>query len=110
MHKSMEILMARMDSHPDEFDVTFQVGGANRWKFVLKPLIERCEDMVRGEPSFNLAFLSDDEIREVFYKLMSVQGEMTTQRIMNELLQDERTDRVPLQKFGEGLRLSIPES
>jgi hypothetical protein len=106
MHKSMEILMARMDSHPDEFDITFQKN-VGRWGFILKPLLERCEAMVRGEPTFYVAFLSDDEVREVFHKLMAVQGDACTQKIMNELLADERNDRVPLQKFGDG-RGGIP--
>ena len=43
MHRGMEILMSRMDSHPEEFDITFQHLSASRWRFVLKPLIDRCE-------------------------------------------------------------------
>ena len=105
MHKSMEILMARMESHPEEFDITFRhtsLTYRSRWDFILKPLMDRCEAIARGEPSFCVAFLSDDEVREVFYKLMSVQGDACTQKIMNELLSDVRSDRVPLHKFGDG--------
>ena len=112
MHKSMEILMARMDSHPEEFDITFKqitVGHVGRWDFVIKALMMRYQAMVAGEFSFDVAFLTDDEVREVLRKLATVQGDAFTQRIMNELLQDERTDRIPLQKFGEGLRLSVRE-
>lgn len=106
MHKSMEILMARMESHPEEFDTTFKqimVGHVGRWEFVTRPLLMRYQAIVAGEFSFDVAFLSDDEVREVLCKLATVQGEAFTKRIMNELLQDERTDRVPLQKFGGGL-------
>ena len=100
MHKSMEILMARMVSLPVVFDLTFRASQLNpeiRWDFVVKPLMERAEAMVRGEPSFMLGFLSDDELSQVFQKLMLVQGDVTTQRIMNELLRDE--DR-PVAKGG----------
>lgn len=106
MHKSMQILMARMDSHPEEFDTTFKqvmVGHVGRWDFVTRPLLMRYQAMVAGEFSFDVAFLTDDEVREVLCKLAAVQGDAFTQRIMNELLQDERTDRVPLQKFGGGM-------
>ena|SRR5210317_1474976 len=95
MHKSMEILMARMESHPEEFDYTFrntQLNPDKRWDFVIKPLFERAESMVRGEPSFQLCFLSDEEVAQVFHKLMLVQGDTTTQRVMNELLRDNKVD------------------
>lgn len=92
MHKSMEILMARMESHPEEFDLTFratQLNPEKRWEFIVKPLMERAEAIIRKEPCFLLGFLSDEEVGEVFKKLMYVQGDLTTQRIMNELLRDE---------------------
>jgi len=103
MHKSMEILMARMESHPEEFDLTFratQLNPEKRWEFVTKPLMERAESMVRGEPSFMLGFLSDDEVSQVFQKLMQVQGDVTTQRIMNELLRYEDCEPVTRDRGG----------
>ena len=105
MHKSMEILMARMESHPEEFDLTFRTTQLNpdkRWDFVIKPLMERAEAMVRGEPSFMLGFLSDEEVSVVFQKLMYVQGDATTQRIMNELLRYQ--DSEPLVRERGGLK------
>jgi hypothetical protein len=85
MHRGMEILMSRMDSHPEEFDITFQHLSASRWRFVLKPLIDRCEAVASKEPCFLLGFLSDQEVSDVF-----------------ELLQEERGERVPLRRFGGG--------
>ena len=78
MHKSMEILMARMESHPDEFDLVYrqvQLNPDKRWDFVIKPLLERAESMMRGDPSFQLGFLSNEEVSIVFRKLMSIQGD-----------------------------------
>jgi len=92
MHKGMEILIARMNSHPEEFDITFyrtELNPIRRWDFILKPLMDRCEAIAQGQPSFQLGFLSDDEVGEVFAKLMQVQGDACTQKIMNELLQYE---------------------
>jgi len=103
MHKSMEILMARMESHPEEFDLTFRTTQLNpdkRWDFVVKPLMERAEAMVRGEPSFQLGFLSDNELSQVFQKLMQVQGDVTTQRIMNELLRYQDCEPIKPQRGG----------
>jgi hypothetical protein len=65
--------------------------------------MERAEAMVRGEPSFMLGFLSDEEVSAVFQKLMYVQGDVTTQRIMNELLREEERPLAPHRggiKFG----------
>jgi len=105
MHKRMEILMARMESHPEEFDITFrhmQLNYDNRWDWIIKPLMDRCESIAKGEPSFIMGFLSDDEVIQVFYKLQSVQGSLCTEKIMNDLLKEERADRITPHKFGGG--------
>lgn len=96
MHKSMEILMARMESHPEEFDLVYrqvQLNPDKRWDFIVKPLLERAESMMRGDPSFQVGFLSDEEVCVVFRKLMAIQGDMTLERIMNELLRDQPDTR-----------------
>lgn len=92
MHKSMEILMARMESHPEEFDLTYrqiQLNPDKRWDFVVKPLLERAEAMMRGEPSFQVGFLSDEEVSIVFRKLMAVQGDFMLKRVLKENLDSE---------------------
>ena len=104
MHKSMEILMARMESHPEEFDLVFrqvQLNPDKRWDFVIKPLLERAESMMRGEPSFQLGFLSNEEVSIVFRKLMGIQGDMMLERVLNETLRDQpdKRDRGGI-KFG----------
>ena len=104
MHKSMEILMARMESHPEEFDLIYrqvQLNPDKRWDFVIKPLLERAESMMRGEPSFQLGFLSNEEVSTVFRKLMAIQGDMMLERVLNETLRDQpdKRDRGGI-KFG----------
>ena len=104
MHKSMEILMARMESHPEEFDLVYRQAQLNpdkRWDFVIRPLLERAESMVRGDPSFQLGFLSNEEVSIVFRKLMTVQGDFMLERVMNEALRDQpdKRDRGGI-KFG----------
>ena len=90
MHKSMEILMARMESHPEEFDLVYRQAQLNpdkRWDFVIRPLLERAESMVRGDPSFQLGFLSNEEVSIVFRKLMDVQGDFMLKRVLDETFQ-----------------------
>ena len=104
MHKSMEILMARMESHPEEFDLVYRQAQLNpdkRWDFVIRPLLERAESIVRGDPSFQLGFLSNEEVSIVFRKLMTVQGDFMLERVMNEALRDQpdKRDRGGI-KFG----------
>jgi hypothetical protein len=101
-----------MESHPEEFDLTFratQLNPEKRWEFIVRPLMERAEAIIRKEPCFLLGFLSDEEVGEVFKKLMYVQGDLTTQRIMNELLrdQDRPTPRGGV-KFGGNSQRTIP--
>jgi len=89
MHKGMSILMARMDSHPHEFNiVTPDAISSRRWEFVVSPLLRRCSAIAKKEVSFELMFLSDNDCITVFKKLQEVQGSHMTQRIMNELLTD----------------------
>jgi hypothetical protein len=87
-----------MESHPEEFDLVdrqTQLNPDKRWDFVIRPLLERAESMVRGEPSFQLGFLSNEEVSIVFRKLMTVQGDFMLERVMNEVLRDQ-----PNVKFG----------
>ena len=43
-----------------------------------------------------------ESVRARASRLMQVQGDACTQMIMNELLQEERGERVPLRRFGGG--------
>ena len=89
MHKGMQILMARMDSHPHEFNVvTPDAIATRRWEFVISPLLRRCQAIARKDVSFELMFLTDNECVTVFKKLQEIQGNHMTKRIMNELLTD----------------------
>jgi hypothetical protein len=79
VNKGIEILLARMDSHPEEFAFDSPIG---RWEWVWR-------NLQRGE----LTFLSEEEIAAFKRKLDSVQGESFTRTIMRELLMPEEKNK-----------------
>lgn len=79
MNKGIEMLLARMDSHPEEFAFDAPIG---RWVWVQ-------ERLQRGE----LTFLSEEDVEAFKRKLDSVQGEAFTRTIMRELLVPEEKNK-----------------
>jgi len=88
MNKGVQILLARMESHPQEFNVLeaprFQT---SPWHWIADPLIRR----VRDDEHVPLCFLTDEEVTILFEKLMSVQGDAFTRRVMRQLLDGDQT-------------------
>jgi len=85
MNDGVKILLARMDSHPEEFadmflleqaSVTGVVGG--RWGGVMRSLKDKG------------SFLSEEDRTALLDKYHSIQGDNFTQYIMRELLEDKK--------------------
>lgn len=85
MNTGVEILLKRMDSHPEEFHWD---EGTSRWGWLLRMLAE--EGIARPEPwGYDLSFLPPEEFQALRDKLCSIQGEAFTRTVMRELLVDE---------------------
>lgn len=91
MNAGVEILLGRMESHPEEFQWD---NGTARWSWVLR--------MVHGEKGYanepwgpDLSFLPDEEIQTLRSKLHSIQGEAFTRTVMRELLVDDEGEKDP---------------
>ena len=93
MNQGVEILLARMDSNPDEF-VGTSWPSKNKWAWVVDDLRRRMtptkEDKEFGLP---LRFLSDDEVRTLWEKLESLRADQFTKAVMQTLLEDEAANR-----------------
>ena len=84
MNAGVEILLKRMDSHPEEFrgldshikSLAPNVN-ENRWRWVLAAALE-------GK------FLTDEEKTMLHDKLSSIQGEAFTAAVMRELMEDHK--------------------
>jgi hypothetical protein len=96
-NKGVQILLNRMESHPDEFT---GLGGLNsgRWSWVMDPVVTRMDHKHGVMTDFErhqkvrtpLPFLTDAEVEALYDKFMSIHGDNFTKRVMYDLLQDEQ--------------------
>jgi hypothetical protein len=75
MNKGLEILLARIDSHPEEFslETTYATTNSPRWRMLIEAARE-------GH------FLTPEEKLILHTELSSVQGAWFTTQVMHELL------------------------
>jgi hypothetical protein len=99
VNKGVEILLNRMDSHPEEFvrqPLLVRTGrgatGAMRWDWVIESLLRRVENNHTSTFDYrlDLPFLSNEEVNILYDKYLRIQGEAFTQRVMSELLKEDR--------------------
>lgn len=85
MNKGVQILLERMSSNPDEFIPTLRDGYPTKWRDILLSI----EMRTNGGKDYRdqLSFLNDKEIKALWEKMQSLQGELFTKRVMNTLLQ-----------------------
>ena len=83
MNKGVELLLARMDSHPEEF--VYKLGVHNRptqrWAWVIDAVFKRVNN-----DTTELNFLTDEEVSAIYYKYTSLMGDQFTKQIMEALL------------------------
>ena len=92
-NKGVEILLSRMESNPEEFELGYY-GSGKRWDWILKAVLSRIERKHKStiDHPLDLPYLSDAEVNALYNKYMSIQGDSFTKRVMGELLSDtERT-------------------
>ena len=86
MNKGVQILLERMSSNPDEFIPTLRDGYPAKWRDILLSV----EMRTNGGKDYKdqLPFLSDKEIKALWEKMQSLQGDLFTVRVMDTLLRD----------------------
>jgi len=86
INKGVQILLERMSSNPDEFIPTLRDGYPAKWRDILLSV----EMRTNGGKDYKdqLSFLNDKEIKTLWDKMQSLQGELFTKRVMNTLLRD----------------------
>lgn len=86
MNKGVQILLERMSSNPDEFIPTLRDGYPKKWRDLLLSVEMRTNG---GKDYRNqLSFLNDKEIKTLWDKMQSLQGDLFTKRVMDTLLKD----------------------
>jgi hypothetical protein len=90
MNKGVQILLERMSSNPDEFIPTLRDGYPAKWRDILLSIEMRTNG--GKEYKDQLSFLNDKEIKALWEKMQSLQGELFTNRVMDTLLRDAREE------------------
>lgn len=84
-NQGVQILLNRMDSHPEEF-----VPRGGRWNWVIDKVINRIDNNhARTDANvLHLRFLTDEEVNALYDKYMSLQDNEFTKAVMQQLLED----------------------
>jgi len=91
MNKGVQILLERMSSNPDEFIPSLRDGYPAKWRDILLSV----EMRTNGGKDYKdqLSFLNDKEIKALWEKMQSLQGELFTKRVMDTLLRGTEDGR-----------------
>jgi ssRNA-specific RNase YbeY (16S rRNA maturation enzyme) len=89
-NKGVEILLNRMDSHPEEFTERRNLGSRTRWDWLIEQVSRRVLNSHKSDSKYrlDLPFLSDKEVDALHDKYQQLQGQAFTNRIMSELLEE----------------------
>jgi hypothetical protein len=100
-NKGVEILLNRMDSHPEEFTERKSLGGRTRWDWLIEQISRRVFNGHKTNNNYRLElpFLTDKEVDALYDKYQNIQGQAFTNRIMSELL-DEPEESLAEQQMG----------
>lgn len=92
MNKGVQILLERMSSNPDEFVPSLRNGYPAKWRDILLSIQMRAT----GGKDYKdqLPFLTDKEIKVMYEKLRSLQGDLFTKRVIDTLLREAPDFRI----------------
>lgn len=82
MNEGVEILLARMDSHPDEFDEH----GPWAWVFNAIDMEINARTMSTPASHTRVSFMTDEELDVLWSKFQQLQASVFTNKIMSQLL------------------------
>ena len=99
INQGVQILLNRMDSHPEEFVPDLQSHYPHKWRALLLKVDNRVnhartKHLDRNADLYtpDLSFLSDEEIFALHNKVQSIRGDLFTKEVMATLLADEERD------------------
>ena len=100
INQGVQILLNRMDSHPQEFVPTLNGDYPPKWKQLLLKVDRRVNDIKFRGLDKNadlhtppLSFLTDSEIHALHNKIQSIRGDLFTKEVMATLLDNGSSDR-----------------
>ena len=103
-NQGVQILLNRMESHPEEF-TNGPYAGVGRWDWVIDGVVARVEnkhkpinEVERHAIRVPFPFLTNEEVEALYDKFMSIRGDAFTHRIMRELLEEEEPEQSELEQ------------
>lgn len=124
MNKGVQILLQRMESHPQEFVPDLHSTYPHKWRMLLTKVDNRIQQikttgtdrkLEKGIYTPDLSFLQDDEIQALHAKVQSIRGDLFTKEVMNTLLVAEQEEQSELsfssiQELGGSTKYSLTRS
>lgn len=92
MNRGVQILLERMESNPQEFIPDLLGQYPPKWRNILMAV--ECRAIKDKDYKNELPFLSDNEIKALWQKMQSLQGELFTKQVMDTLLRDAHNARM----------------
>lgn len=98
MNQGIEILLSRMESHPEEFEEdweseSYTITTASKWQRIIHSIRQRVNweetDINHPKGIQPLPFLSSEEVTLVYEKWMSLQGPAFTKQVYKKLLEEK---------------------
>jgi len=95
MNEGVQLMLKRMESHPEEF---YENG---RWEHITRLVRARVGGNKETTNGMDLPFLSDEEVSLLYDKWVSLQGPMFTDSVMRTILLEEAAEeRGPVERVG----------
>lgn len=106
INQGVQILLNRMDSHPEEFVPDLHSNYPHKWRALLQKVDNRVnhartKHLDRNSDLYtpDLSFLSDEEIFALHAKVQSIRGDLFTKEVMATLLADDDRNLEELSSF-----------
>jgi len=100
MNQGVEILLARMDSNPDEF-VSYGEYVVGKWDWIMRDVQKRAlgnrVDLEDGV--VRIPFLSDEEVKALWNKVESLRADQFTKKVMRTLLEKTEEEAQDLMRY-----------
>ena len=101
MNQGVEILLKRMESHPEEFCIDLNQewqGTEGKWQHVTRCIYTRMQQLGQIVPTLPasstvvLPFLTNEEVQALHTKLMSIQSDAFTEMVVRNIMQEPETE------------------
>ena len=97
MNQGVELVLKRMESHPEEFEVPFIYNdhgyrNSNKWEWLTDRVVRRIERPADEDTVDHLSFLTDEEVHLIYGKLAEIQEGVFLRTVMQTTLNKSKPE------------------